>query len=152
MFFPSEMNPQSTSCFTSELTLWGFEPSLSVLQVSWKTSGSTQPPPKPSSLSPHHWREIAAPPPSSSLLIFPSPSYPGKPPATVSMTHSTHLLYCTVGGPPSQNNNLDPISLEHLSAKCSHKKSKPHIVLMLTSFDGWSSLTFRLQTFLLNGG
>lgn len=39
-------------------------------------------------------------PPSSVPPTFPSTFfYPGKPPATLLMTHSTHLLYCAVGGP-----------------------------------------------------
>lgn len=83
-------------------------------------------------------RELRAPlpspprPPHLSISFF---FYPGKPPASLLMTHSTRLLYCTVGGLANPNNNLDPILPEHLSAKCSHKKSKPHTVIM-TNFDG----------------
>lgn len=95
-------------------------------------------------------REKTAPPPllppSSFLLIFPLAFFlnPGKPPATIFMTHSTHLLYCFVGGLANPNNNLDPILPEHLSAESSHKESKPHTGVML-NHDGWWSLALSFQ-------
>lgn len=70
-------------------------------------------------------------PPSSSSFHLPFFLNPGKPPATIFKTHSTHLLYCCVGGPANPNNNLDPILPEHLSAESSHKESKPHTGVML---------------------
>lgn len=52
---------------------------------------------------------------------------PGKPPATVFMTLSTHLLYCTVGGLANPNNNLNSPFL-FLSSEGFHKKSNSDIV------------------------
>lgn len=115
---------QATSCFATaylKLTWWKF----------WTFAVCILLHHPPLSLPP----ETESSPPF--LLIFPSTSLLGKPPATVFMTHSTHLLCRTVGGRANQNNNLDPVLLEHLSAKCSHKQSKPHAVVML-NFDGWS--------------
>lgn len=52
---------------------------------------------------------------------------PGKPPATVFMTLSTHLLYGTVGGLANPNNNLNSLFLI-LSSEGFHKKSNSDIM------------------------
>lgn len=101
---------------------------------------------RPPSLLTTREKTAAPTPPSSFLLIFPFAFFlnPGKPPATVFMTHSTHLLYCCVGGLANPNNNLDPILPEHLSAESSHKESKPHTGVML-NHDGWWSLALSFR-------
>lgn len=106
-------------------TQWKFKPLLSVgiMNAVWSCSATL--------LSPYRQRESS--PPSSFLLIFPSTFYPGKPPATVYMTHSTHLLYCTVGGPADKKHFTRSTYL--LSAHTS-SQSKLLYVIMLTNFAG----------------
>lgn len=60
-------------------------------------------------------------PPSSFHLLKKKKKTQGNPLTTGFMTHSTHLLYCSVGGLANPNNNLNSVLLL-LSAKGFHRK------------------------------
>lgn len=107
--------------------------------MSWKLPDAA--PLASSLLTTRKRKQPPPPPPSSFLLIFPSTFFftLGNPPPQ-SLWHIQPTYYIALwGGPANPNNNLDPILPEHLSAKCSHKTSKPHTGIML-NFDGWSHI------------